>query len=67
MWIHGGEYVGPRSPQTPRNMKAEAIAAAHSQRVDTEAEAYFQAETRKAEARFATMLVYLLSSRSIAQ
>lgn len=47
-------------------MKAEAIAAAHSQRVDTEAEAYFQAETRKAEAHFATMQVNLPPSRYIA-
>lgn len=47
-------------------MKAEAIAAAHSQRVDTEADAYFQAETRKAEAHFATMQVNLPPSMYIA-
>lgn len=47
-------------------MKAEAIAAAHSQRVDTEAEAYLQSETRKAEAHHATMQVNLPPPRYIA-
>lgn len=49
---------GPRSPVTPRNMKAEAMAEAHKQRVESEVSSYLLAETRKIEARIATSEVY---------
>ncbi len=49
------------SPMSPgagvRNVKAETIAEAHRERVEAEARAYLQAETRKAEAHAATAQV----------
>lgn len=40
-----------------KNVKAEAIADAHRQRVESESSAYLLAESRKAEARAATAQV----------
>jgi hypothetical protein len=52
---------GSMSPMSPgaavRNVKAETIAEAHRERVEAEARAYLQSETRKAEARAATAQV----------
>lgn len=44
---------GLTSPRT-RNVKAEAMADAHKQRVEAEVNAYLQSEIRKTEARAAT-------------
>jgi hypothetical protein len=40
-----------------RNVKAETIAEAHRERVESEAHTYLQSETRKAEAHAATAQV----------
>lgn len=46
-------WSGPMSPAS-RNVKAEAMAAAHKQRVEAEVNAYLLSESRKTEARIAT-------------
>ncbi len=40
-----------------RNVRAEAMAEAHRERVESEAHTYLQSETRKAEAHAATAQV----------
>lgn len=50
--------MSPMSPGAAvRNVKAETIAEAHRERVEAEARAYLQSETRKAEAHAATAQV----------